>query len=304
MKYPSWDMMLSKGKNSFIEELGSKKRRDKEIAELVTDTIPIEVKEIMKLFSLQKEVEAITLGGSRVRGRIDESSDYDLYVYYKKELSPQVRRNILASFCRHAEIGNSFWEIEDNGTLHSGISLDIIYRNIDQCEQNIAEVCEGGKSFNGYTTCLWNNIVTSTIIYDKNRKMSRMKQRFAIPYPKNLKDSIIKRNMNLLTNSLVSYEKQIKISVDRQDVLYTHNRMTAFLESYFDILFALNEVKNPGGKFAMEACRDSCSLLPQNFEEHINSLFYSLGNDLAGIKGIIEKMIQELKQLMAHSLAA
>ena len=68
-------------------------------------------------------VEAIALGGSRATGRNDTKSDYDVYVYITDNIDENTRRRILEKYCGYMEIGNSFWELEDDVTLKDGIDM-------------------------------------------------------------------------------------------------------------------------------------------------------------------------------------
>ena len=298
--YPSWDLLAVKGKESFINEL-KKSKRHKKVKEYGTVNLDCEIEKIIRLFSLQKEVQAIALGGSQATGKADDKSDYDIYVYLKDKLDNNIRKNILSPFCKYMEIGNTYWELEDNCILINGIFIDIIYRNVNNFIQDIAGVVEKGISYNGYTTCIWHNLITSKIVYDKSNYLTNVKKRFSVSYPELLKNNIIKRNMNLLTDSIVSYDRQIKKAVNRQDLVNINNRISAFLDSYFDIIFALNEIKNPGEKNLIEICIEKCKLLPKEFEENIKSLFYCTGNDVNNISNIIEKMICELKHIVNSS---
>ena len=78
----------------------------------------IDVNELFEELGSLSQVEAIALGGSRATGRNDEKSDYDVYVYITSSIDENVRRNILEKYCRYMEIGNSFWELEDDVTLN------------------------------------------------------------------------------------------------------------------------------------------------------------------------------------------
>ena len=77
------------------------------------------------------QVEAIALGGSRAGEIYDEKSDYDVYLYCTGPVPEADRRKLLNEFCSYVEIGNSFWELEDNGTLLNGIDFDVLFRNLD-----------------------------------------------------------------------------------------------------------------------------------------------------------------------------
>ena len=85
------------------------------------------VDELLAALSRLDEVEAVALGGSRAGTAYDDQSDYDVYVYCTGTVSEQTRRALLAPHCRVMEIGNHFWEYEDNCTLTSGVDIDIPY---------------------------------------------------------------------------------------------------------------------------------------------------------------------------------
>ena len=141
------------------------------------------------------QVEAIALGGSRATGRNDEKSDYDVYVYLTDSVDESVRRNILEKYCKYMEIGNSFWELEDDVTLSDGIDMDIIYRNMTDFANMVSSVVDDCVAWNGYTTCMWHNLITSKIVYDKDGKLQSLQDKYRIPYPRKLKENIISNNL-------------------------------------------------------------------------------------------------------------
>ena len=89
----------------------------------------VDVNSLFEEIGSLSQVEAIALGGSRATGRYDEKSDYDVYVHINNSIPENERRGILDKYCKYMEIGNSFWELEDDVTLKDGIDMDIIYRN-------------------------------------------------------------------------------------------------------------------------------------------------------------------------------
>ncbi len=132
---------------------------------------------IQKLFeklSSFNETEAIALGGSRAGITYDEKSDYDVYLYVTRPIKEKDRKNLLTEFCGKMEIGNSFWEYEDNCVLKNGIDIDILYRNLDGFEKDIESVVKNFSARNGYTTCMWHNLKTCKIIYDKNGRLTEI----------------------------------------------------------------------------------------------------------------------------------
>ena len=243
-------------------------------------------------------VQALVLGGSRTTERMDEKSDFDFYLYSETEIDQNSRCKILSKYCKYFEIGNSYWELEDNGELNCGIYFDIVYRNLQQFVKTVADVVENHNGYNGFTTCLWYNVLNSKIIFDKNDVFKKIKERFSVPYPQKLKENIIKRNMALLSDSVVSYDKQIIKSIHRKDLVNLNNRISAFLASYFDVIFAINELPNPGEKRLMEMCLDRCKILPGGFERNINSLIQNMCNNESMIPETVKDIIYELKKIL------
>jgi len=257
----------------------------------------IELNGLINEFCNLDGIQAIVLGGSQISKHSDNKSDYDLYIYTEKIIDQNIRNKILSRYCEKLEIGNSYWELEDNGILIGGICFDIIYRNLQQFIKIIADVVENCNASNGFTTCLWHNILNSTIIYDKDDMFKNVKERFSVPFPEKLKENIIKRNMALLSDSLVSYDKQISKSVYRKDIININNRVSAFLASYYDIIFAINELPHPGEKRLMEICLNECKLLPNNFEINVNNILQNI-NSISEMDKSINNIINELKEII------
>ena len=242
------------------------------------------------------QVEAIALGGSRATGRNDKKSDYDVYVYITNSIDENVRRNILDKYCGYMEIGNSFWELEDDVTLKNGIDMDIIYRNIDDFEKMVSSVVIDCVPWNGYTTCMWHNLITSQIVLDKNGKLSGLQAKYQIKYPEKLKKNIISNNLKLLSGTLPAYDMQIKKAESRGDLVSVNHRVTEFLASYFDIIFALNEMTHPGEKRMQSICSTECRILPDRFNENLNRLFAGMFRE--NISPVIDDIVVELQKLV------
>lgn len=242
------------------------------------------------------EVEAVALGGSRASGKYDEKSDYDVYVYILSDIPEETRRAILSKYCSAAEIGNRFWETEDNVTLSDGTDMDIIYRRLDDFAEEVADVAERFSAHNGYTTCMWHNLKQCRVITDKNGRLAEAKRRFDIPYPERLRQNIIERNMHLISGSLPSYDAQIAKACGRKDRNSINHRITEFMASYFDVIFALNRMTHPGEKRLVSICREQCAVLPRDFEGNLNSLFTASGNaEYDNIPLIVKRIAEELK---------
>ena len=256
----------------------------------------VNVDALFEELSRLPQVEAIALGGSRATGRNDEKSDYDVYVYLTAPLEEAYRRVILSKYCSYMEIGNTFWELEDDVTLLDGIDMDIIYRNLEDFARGIASVVDDCTAWNGYTTCMWHNLITSRILFDRTGRLQKLQARYQIPYPQKLKENIISRNMNLLSGMLPSFDTQIQKAENRGDLVSVNHRVTEFLASYFDILFALNEMTHPGEKRMQDICTKECTILPQHFDSNLNRLFGDMFRN--PISPVIRDMVEEIRRII------
>ena len=256
------------------------------------------VKQLFEELSRLPQVEAIALGGSRAGTNYDEKSDYDVYLYCTGPVEEPVRREILSRYCSYMELGNHYWELEDNVILRSGVDMDILYRNLLDFTADVASVVEGCQARNGYTTCMWHNLITCKIVYDPEGKLAAAKERFTVPYPARLKQNIITQNRNLLSGTMPAYDGQIRKAVNRGDLVSINHRTAAFLESYFDVILALNEVTHPGEKRLIKLCKLNCPKLPADFEENLTHLLRDLfaapeavADDLAAIVAELDKIL-------------
>ncbi len=247
------------------------------------------------------EVEAIALGGSRAGTDYDEKSDYDLYIYCTGIPSENMRKYILEKSCQYTEIGNSFWEPEDDCTLKDGTDIDILYRNIGNFSRTIHAVVEEHTAYNGYTTCMWHNLLHCRILCDKNGELESLQNKYRIPYPDELRDNIITKNMRLLTGNLPSYDAQIKKAFSRKDMVSVNHRTAAFLESYFDIIFALNKLTHPGEKRMVPYAKENAKILPADFEDNLNKLLQNLFIDSDKAVQTLEEMITALKNIITQA---
>lgn len=258
----------------------------------------VDVNKLFEEFGNLPQVEAIALGGSRATGRNDETSDYDVYVYLTAPIDETKRRTLLGKYCSYMEIGNSFWELEDDVTLKDGIDMDIIYRDMRDFEHTVSSVVTDCIPWNGYTTCMWHNLITSKIILDKAGKLNALQEKYRIPYPKKLKENIISNNLKLLNGMLPSFDKQIKKAENRGDLVSVNHRVTEFLASYFDIIFALNEMTHPGEKRMQSICLKECKILPEHFDANLNRLFDGMFRE--NISPVISDMVNEIKKTLAN----
>lgn len=256
------------------------------------------IEDIFHSFSSLDGVEAIALGGSRASEVFDCKSDYDVYVYCSFPVAEEERRRILSRYCSRMEIGNSFWEYEDNCTMKDGVDLDILYRNLDDFISGLEAVVEKSEARNGYTTCMWHNLRTSKVIYDRFGRLGDAKIRFDVPYPEPLRQNIIERNRRLLSGSLPCYRMQIKKALGRGDLVSVNHRVSAFLESYFDIIFAFNRQTHPGEKRLVRLAMERCKDLPRDFKVNLDRLFVAMFNSSEEVMSCIDDICSALDDML------
>ena len=255
------------------------------------------IDKLFERFCALDEVEALALGGSRAGEHFDQVSDYDVYLYCRRPIPEETRRAILSQFCSVMEIGNHFWEYEDNCRLNNGIDIDLLYRDLDAFTAGVAEVVEQFQSRNAYTTCMWHNLLTCNVVYDQDGRLAQAKERFSVPYPRQLKENILTRSWKLLHNAMPAYDAQLIKAVKRNDLVSVNHRTAGFLETYFDFLFALNEMTHPGEKRLIQLCRERCSLLPSHFEKNLERLFQDLYRTPEQVAGDVQSIISELEKI-------
>ena len=256
------------------------------------------VNELFRELSSLPQIEAIALGGSRAGTHYDENSDYDVYLYCTGPVDENIRKELLAKYCSCMEIGNHFWETEDNCTLKNGIDIDILYRNLDDFCNGLSYVVEQCQPYNAYTTCMWYNLKTCKILFDRNGRLAAAKKRFDVPYPEKLRSAILERGWDLLRKKLPAYELQINKAVKRGDLVSVNHRTAAFLETYFDVLFALNRQTHPGEKRMVQFCLERCEVLPKNFEENLNTLFADLFTHPESVADDLDRILAELEIIL------
>ncbi len=228
-------------------------------------------------FSSLPQVEAVALAGSRVSDFTDAESDVDLYVYGTEDISLETRAQI-ASGSPRVEIGNTTWEPGDEWIDGAtGISVDVMYRHVSWIEEQLDRVLMHHQASVGYSTCFWYNMVHSRALFDRSGWFAQLQQRANQKYPPELQRAVIAKNYPLLRSKQSSYLHQIELAVKRDDGVSVNHRVAALLASYFDVLFAVNELPHPGEKRLIQHANTHCSKLPRDMEQQVIELLESVG---------------------------
>lgn len=257
------------------------------------------VLELVDEFSKLEEVNGILLAGSHATKTNDKDSDYDIYIYTSKEIVLEKRKEITDKFCSYMELDNKFWEKEDDGVLsESNIEVEIIYRDLDWIDNSLKRTLLEFQADTGYSTCFWSNFINSIILYDKNDELKKLQEKYRISYPKELKENIIKKNYPLLKKQMPAYYNQIEKALKRNDLVSINHRIAAFFASYFDIIFAVNEISHPGEKKLLKIIRDSNLKVPNEMYKNIETILMLAASNSLDILLEIDDLVDNLDILL------
>ncbi|WP_216327018.1 nucleotidyltransferase domain-containing protein [Deinococcus aestuarii] len=244
------------------------------------------------------EVLAVALGGSRAAGNRDEHSDLDLYVYSREEVPLAARRAIAGRRGTHAEVDNRWWEPGDEWLeREGGLHVDVMFRRAADFERHLTALLERHEARLGYTTALWHNLLTSEVLFDREGWLADLKRRADQPYPDGLARAVIVLNFPLLRGAFGAYPNQIALAVRRGDLVAVNHRLTEFLASSFDVLFALNRTPHPGEKRLLTLAA-RLPLVPEDLTGQVERLLAFTPATLGEVPGQVERMVDGLVRLL------
>ena len=243
------------------------------------------------------QVKAIAIGGSGANNTCDKLSDIDIYIFVEKDIPISDRENIIKKYSSRYEVGGEYFGSGDEFFVDElNQQLDVMYWGVNWFIDIVDNVWNKHYPSNGYTTAFLFTLKNLEIMYDKDNWLTKFQDSLKTQYPPKLKQNIIKRNMMLMKDKpFASYYEQIEKAIKRNDVISISHRISAFLASYFDIIFAKNELLHPGEKRLIRYAKDNCKILPENFEENINKLLVQ-PNDETLI--ILDNTIENLREIL------
>jgi len=255
---------------------------------------------IVAEFQQIKAVEAIGLGGSLATDTNDRLSDIDLYCLSDKIIPLELRCNIIQKFNPlKLNLNLSFWDPGDDWVDgKTGIEVDMIYWQKSWIEGQINRVLTLYRANIGYSTSFWFTMKNMKVLFDRNGWLKNLQDKCHRPYPAELKKAIIAKNHPLLRDVIPSYYAQIKKAVERDDLVSVNHRITAFLASYFDVLFAINELPNPGEKRVFTNALKNCKKLPTDFKKNIETLLHFKGENNRRFFESIDQLIDSIDYLL------
>ncbi|WP_102127691.1 nucleotidyltransferase domain-containing protein [Deinococcus planocerae] len=244
------------------------------------------------------EVLAVALGGSRAAGNRDGHSDLDLYVYSREEVPVAARRAVAERRGSRAEVDNRWWEPGDEWLERGdGLHVDVMFRRAADFDAHLTALLERHEARLGYTTALWHNLRTCEVLFDREGWLADLKWRADQPYPDGLARAIIALNFPLLRGAFGAYPNQIALAVRRGDLVAVNHRLTEFLASYFDVLFALNRTPHPGEKRLLTLAA-GLPLVPEDFTGQVERLLALTPQTLGEVPGRVEALVDPLVGLL------
>jgi len=252
------------------------------------------------MFGSFPSVEGIALAGSQAAGAVDQDSDIDLYVYITSVIPLNGRVAIVEKLgATRSDLNLQFWDLGDEWyDEETGIEVDVIYWDISWIERQLDRVLVEHQASTGYSTCFWHTIRNSLILYDKSDWLHRLKEKSAVPYPEPLRRAIIAKNHPVLRRVIPSYLHQIEKAMRRNDLVSINHRVAALLASYFDVLFALNRLPNPGEKRLLKAASERCAKVPREMVNQVEGVLRAVSLADRSLIARIEELVDGLDQLL------
>ncbi len=247
----------------------------------MTDNHRILTQALMTHFSALPQVLALGVGGSQASGMVDDASDIDLYVF-STDIIPLAAREAVVAQCGGASRSSmnlTFWDLGDEWyDAATGIEVDVIYWHPQWIEEQVMRVVRDHQPAMGYSTCFWRTMREMNIGYDPSGWLAGFQTRVDVPYPSELRRAIIEKNHAVLRTVIPSYAGQIEKAIKRADLVSINHRVAALLASYFDVIFAVNEVLHPGEKKLIKFALENCRKLPHAMPEQIEMLLLTSAN--------------------------
>ena len=256
------------------------------------------LKALIEEYKRFPQVSAISVGGSRCAATADDASDIDLEVFVSAPVPVAERLEIIKKYSSKYEVGGEYFGFGDEFYVDAmKRDADVLYAERERMENIVENVWEKHIPANGYTTCFLFTLKNCFPVYDRDGWLAGIKKRLDTPYPKELKRNVIKRNLMLLKDKpFASYYNQIEKALGRDDFNSVNHRTAAFMASYFDIIFANNEMLHPGEKKLVKYALEHCKILPKDFSENITRLIVFPNPD---ILDVLDDMVRKLKACIA-----
>ncbi|GLR86489.1 nucleotidyltransferase domain-containing protein [Bradyrhizobium iriomotense] len=238
-------------------------------------------------------VEAIVLGGSRARGTSHENSDYDIGLYFSDNgmLDTDGLQRVARRLADDPEatavtsIGEwGPWIVGGAWLTIEGQKVDLLYRNIDAVRRTI-EACRAGQvSMNyqpghphGFCSAIWmGEIACCQALRDERAVIAELKS-IALPYPKPLREALIRRFRWEILFSIENAE----LAALREDQIHVAGCAYRALTCVAQVLFALNGEYLINEKAALQQAAEFRLTIPDLMEQ-TSAIWRRIGNHAFG----------------------
>lgn len=254
-------------------------------------------------------IAAIVLGGSRARGNAHPASDYDIGLYFTAAI-PLDTEQLLAAAKAIADnpaatavtpIGEwGPWIVGGAWLSVEGRKVDLLYRNANAVEA-VTESCRTGVVTmdyqpghpHGFCSAIWmGEIAYCQPLHDPQLLVARLKS-IALPYPRPLRDALIRRFQWEILFSIENAE----LAIARDE--WTHIAGCAYrsLACVAQVLFARNERYLINEKGALQEAARLPQTIP-HLVERANEVWRLIGtSSLASACEALREIDRQLKEL-------
>lgn len=249
---------------------------------------------LLEFYKKYPQVKAVAIGGSSIAKTSDNISDVDIYVFTNSEIPVDERESFVKAISTKYEVGGEYFGSGDEYLVDSlNVQFDVMFWDVNWFENIVENTWIKHYPSNGYSTAFLYTLDVCEIIYDPNNWLQGLKDKINTEYPEVLQKNIIHRNMMLLKDKpFASYYEQIEKALKRNDVVSISHRISAFLASYFDIIFAINKLLHPGEKRLIIYAKNNCKILPKDFEVNVEKLLAQPNTETLDI---LDDMVENLR---------
>jgi len=198
-------------------------------------------------------IAAIVLGGSRARGTAHPTSDYDIGLYFTAAVPLDTKRLLAAAkavadnpaAASVTPIGEwGPWIVGGAWLSVEGHKVDLLYRNADAVEAVMEACCAGTITMDyqpghphGFCSAIWmGEIACCQPLHDPRALIARLKS-IALPYPRSLRDALIRRFQWEVLFGIENAE----LAIARDERTHIAGCIYRSLACVAQVLFALNE---------------------------------------------------------------
>ena len=252
--------------------------------------------EQLEFYTRFPQVKAVAIGGSSSSKINDSASDIDIYVFITSEIPLEEREKFVKEISNKYEVGGEYFGAGDEYFVDKlNKQFDVMFWDVKWFENIVDNVWIKHYPSNGYSTAFLYTLDICEIVYDKEDWLRNLKNKIGTEYPQELQKNIIQRNLMLLKDKpFASYYEQIEKALKRNDIVSVNHRISAFLASYFDIIFAINKLLHPGEKRLIKFAEENCKILPKDFGLNIEKL---LNQPNLNTLKILDDMVENLREI-------